>query len=83
MRVLAGWPVSRSRDRRLALGIGSKIMATAAQIAANRRNALKSTGPRTGAGKAASSRNALRHGLRARTAVVLGENAREIGRAHV
>jgi hypothetical protein len=42
-------------------------MATPAQIAANRRNALKSTGPRTPAGKAASSRNALKHGLDSRT----------------
>jgi hypothetical protein len=33
------------------------------QIAANRRNGRKSRGPRTGAGKSASSRNALRHGL--------------------
>ena len=38
-------------------------MATAAQIAANRANAQKSTGPRTEAGKAASARNALKHGL--------------------
>lgn len=40
-------------------------MATAAQIAANRRNAAKSTGPETGGGKRASSRNALKHGLTA------------------
>ena len=31
--------------------------------AANRRNSLRSTGPRSPSGKAASSRNALRHGL--------------------
>lgn len=42
-------------------------MATPAQIAANRRNALKSTGPRTAAGKARSRMNALKHGLRAAT----------------
>ena len=35
-------------------------MATKAQISANRRNALKSTGPRTSSGKAKSSRNAAR-----------------------
>jgi len=38
-------------------------MATQAQIDANRRNAQKSTGPRTDAGKAAVRQNALRHGL--------------------
>jgi hypothetical protein len=41
-------------------------MASAAQIAANRQNALKSTGPRTATGKAASSGNAKKHGLHAR-----------------
>jgi hypothetical protein len=38
-------------------------MASERQIAANRRNARKSTGPRSGAGKNRSSRNAYRHGL--------------------
>ncbi len=35
------------------------MVATAAQIAANRANARRSTGPRTPEGKAAGSRNAL------------------------
>jgi hypothetical protein len=39
-------------------------MASEGQIAANRRNARKSTGPRSGAGKKRASRNAYRHGLR-------------------
>ena len=38
-------------------------MATERQIAANRRNAQKSTGPRTAAGKRRAARNAYRHGL--------------------
>ena len=38
-------------------------MATEKQTAANRRNAQRSTGPRSKAGKARSSRNALKHGL--------------------
>jgi hypothetical protein len=38
-------------------------MASEAQIAANRRNALNSTGPRTDEGKRASARNAVKHGL--------------------
>jgi hypothetical protein len=38
-------------------------MATEKQIAANRANAQKSTGPKTAAGRLKSSRNALRHGL--------------------
>jgi hypothetical protein len=33
------------------------------KVLANRANALKSTGPRTSSGKAASSRNALKHGV--------------------
>ena len=38
-------------------------MASERQIAANRRNAGKSTGPRSGAGKTRASRNARSHGL--------------------
>jgi hypothetical protein len=49
-------------------------MATSQQIQANRANARRSTGPRTAAGKAKSSLNALKHGLRAQATVLPGEN---------
>ncbi len=39
------------------------------QIEANRRNALRSTGPKTEEGKQQSRRNALRHGLTAETVI--------------
>lgn len=45
-------------------------MATPAQIAANRANAAKSTGPRTPEGKARSSQNNLRHGFRGGAAII-------------
>jgi hypothetical protein len=54
-----------------------KNMATIKQIDANRRNAQKSTGPKTPEGKSAVSMNALRHGLRARSVVLPGENRDE------
>ena len=47
------------------------------QIEANRRNALKSTGPQTPEGKVASSMNSLKHGLLARQVVVRGHNLKE------
>jgi hypothetical protein len=53
------------------------IMATAAQVRANRANAQKSRGPRTPAGKEKASQNALRHGLLAREAVIPGEDPEE------
>jgi hypothetical protein len=45
-------------------------MATIHQIAANRRNAQRSTGPRTPRGKAIVSQNAIRHGLHSASPVI-------------
>src|ERR1700692_1458675 len=52
-------------------------MATPKQFEANLRNAQQSTGPKTPEGKAAVSMNALRHGLRARSVVLPGEDPTE------
>ncbi|HYH64768.1 MAG TPA: hypothetical protein VD866_08760 [Urbifossiella sp.] len=49
-------------------------MTTPAKAEANRRNARKSTGPRTPAGKLVVARNAVTHGVFAHIAVVPGEN---------
>jgi hypothetical protein len=46
------------------------------QIEANRRNALKSTGPKTEAGKQTSRCNAVRHGLTAETVITAGGRRR-------
>src|ERR1700692_2671477 len=50
-------------------------MTSFGQIEANRRNALKSTGPRTESGKQASRGNAVRHGLTAETVIGALEDA--------
>ncbi len=50
-------------------------MATEKQIAANRRNAQKCTGPKTNEGKFKSSLNALRHGLYSHNFIIKTENA--------
>jgi len=49
-------------------------MSSRKQSEANKRNAQKSTGPRTSKGKLASSRNAVKHGLLAKHIVITGEN---------
>jgi len=54
-------------------------MATEKQIRANKLNALRSTGPRTSAGKATSSRNALQHGLTSQQIILPGEDPELFG----
>jgi hypothetical protein len=52
-------------------------MTSYTQIEANRRNALRSTGPKTEAGKQVSRGNAVRHGLTAETVIGPLEDAED------
>src|SRR4051795_11923521 len=52
-------------------------MTTFKQIEANRRNAMKSTGPTTAEGKQTSRCNAVRHGLTAETVIGALEDAED------
>ncbi len=61
-------------------------MTTPAQQAASRSNGARSRGPKTAAGKSRSSRNALRHGLLAKTTVLENESREgfeELLRQHI
>src|SRR5690348_17125994 len=53
-------------------------MSTLRQIEANRRNALKSTGPASPEGKAASRFNALKTGIHVQAQVIPGEDPAEL-----
>jgi len=52
-------------------------MTSEARIAANRRNAVKSTGPKTTVGKAIVAQNAIKHGLFARQDVIAEEEPQQ------
>src|SRR5215470_8642367 len=54
-------------------------MTSVKQFEANRRNSLKSTGPKTETGKQASRCNAVRHGLTAETVIGALEDAEDYG----
>jgi hypothetical protein len=58
-------------------------MATAAQIAANRRNAALSTGPKSQRGKLASSQNARQHGLYSATSILPADEFERFEAAHL
>jgi hypothetical protein len=53
-------------------------MTTQAQIEANRRNTLRSSGPRSVEGKAKSRFNALKSGIDSKALVIPGEDAAEL-----
>jgi hypothetical protein len=52
-------------------------MTSLRQIEANRRNAIRSTGPNTEEGKRRSRRNAVRHGLSAETVIEIVEDVED------
>jgi len=56
------------------------MIASEARIAANRANAMKSTGPRTAEGKERSRANSYKHGLTGSGVVLPAEDAEEIRR---
>ena len=55
-------------------------MTTPKKIAANRRNARKSTGPKSEEGKFRARQNAFRHGLTAETVITVFEDAEDYAR---
>jgi hypothetical protein len=57
-------------------------MTSASQATANRPNAARSTGPKTSQGKARSSQNAVKHGLRSELPVLPGERPEDWQRHH-
>jgi hypothetical protein len=52
------------------------------QARANRKNALKSSGPKTPEGKAVVRRNAIEHGLLAREVLLPGEDEEALNELH-
>jgi hypothetical protein len=63
--------------RLLATEISQCPLTSYRQIEANKRNALKSTGPKSQAGKDISRRNAVGHGLTAETVISALEDAED------
>src|SRR5947199_1901265 len=60
------------------LSAAGSLMSSIRQIAANRLNSQKSTGPRTADGKAASSRNSLKSGIYAKSLLIRGEKLADL-----
>ncbi|HXZ31003.1 MAG TPA: hypothetical protein VEH30_01865 [Terriglobales bacterium] len=70
-------PSTKPSTQPLAGHRGPKPPLSERRIQANRRNALRSTGPRTARGKRTVARNALKHGLLAREAVITAGDGEE------
>src|SRR6266480_833538 len=70
-------PRVRCRPKRLRLNMFATlvVMSSPRQIDANRGNGRRSNGPKTGAGKASSSKNAMKHGLLSKDILLPGEVA--------
>jgi hypothetical protein len=68
----------RSRHHLTRKRLFREEMTTLNRTRANRLNAKKSTGPRTGHGRTRASLNRLLHGLRASTPVLPGENPSDL-----
>ncbi len=80
MRIIAGtWGRGYELARRFTRG---SMMTTQKQRAANRRNAKKSTGPKTAGGRNRSKVNALKHGLTAAQIIVFDESAEDLEKFH-
>ncbi|PYX56281.1 MAG: hypothetical protein DMG76_15280 [Acidobacteria bacterium] len=76
--------VNEGENKKPVASVGNAIAHTVSpkKLAANKGNAKKSTGPKTAAGKAISSRNAVKHGLlSARLTQLNDQNAKDF--AHV
>src|SRR5438270_10058190 len=69
----AGW--DQISFRRFAISGAFFTMSSEAQLAANRQNSQMSTGPKTEAGKAKSSLNAVKTGLTGRTVLLPSDDA--------
>jgi hypothetical protein len=62
--------------------IKQRVMTSSRKTGAKRRNALKSTGPKTREGRAAVRLNALRHGQLSREVLLCPERTRPLWRSY-
>src|SRR5438105_2047082 len=68
---------SENRNQELPLDSASKRPISERRIQANRKNALRSTGPKTVRGKRTVALNAIKHGLLAREVVITSGDGEE------